>query len=195
MPSNAIGKIAGKAAVLAILVCVGVLVAGSAGAAAKHGPITSVIKIKQKPNGEPYFKVPNHGNIPPGNLEIVNKTNPHKIGPHTFSLVTADSVPKGRDEIKACAKLKPDTICQAIADWHEVTFGESDFHVGKKSVEAGNPGWDTEGDLNNTGDSQFFLKKDDDFSRPTSVSPPTTLHFMCAVHPEMHGKVTIGAVR
>jgi hypothetical protein len=27
-------------------------------------------------------------------LEIVNQTNPHKVGPHTFSLVTKSSLPK-----------------------------------------------------------------------------------------------------
>ena len=194
MPTKTWSGLAGKAAVLVILVCVGALVAGSAGAAAKHGPSTATIKIKQKPSGKPYFDVPGDGNISASELKIVNKTNPHQIGPHTFSLVTAESVPSGRDEKKDCGKLKPNTMCAAIADWHDVG-PPPDFEIGTPMVEAGGSGWDTAGDLNNTGDSQFLSKKDQSFTRTlTNNSPPVTFHFMCAVHPEMHGKFTFEGI-
>ena len=194
MPNKILGGVAGKAAVLAILVCVGVLVAGSAGASAKHGPASTTIKIKQKPSGKPYFDIPGDGTVNPlADLTIVNKTSPRRIGPHTFSLVTSDVRPSGRQEKKDCGNLKPDTICNVAAfDWHQVTFTQNGFHVGQKHVEAGNPGWDTEGDLNSTGDSQFISKKDQSFSRSVTADPGTTLHFMCIVHPEMQGKVTVG---
>ena len=197
MLKKILGGVAGKAAVLAVLVSVGMLVAGSAGASAKHRGLDTTIKIKQKPSGKPYFDVPGDGTVVPGaNLTIVNKTNPRKIGPHTFSLVTSDVRPHGPQEKKDCGKLKEGTICNVAAfDWHQVTFSQNSFHVGQKNVEAGNPGWDTEGDLNNTGDSQFISKQDQSFSRSVSAAPATVLHFMCIVHPEMQGKVTVGPPR
>jgi len=191
------GGVAIKAAFLAILVCVGMLVAGSAGASAKHGPGSTTIKIKQKPSGKPYFDVPGDGTVNPlADLTIVNKTSPRQIGPHTFSLVKPDVRPKGPQQKKDCGKLKEGTICNAVAfDWHQVMFTNNGFTVGQKHVEAGNPGWDTEGDLNNTGDSQFISRKDQSFSRQVTAEPATVLHFMCIVHPEMQGKVTVSPIR
>ena len=37
-------------------------------------------------------------------LEIVNETNPKKVGPHTFSLVTAGSVPKTRRALRSASR-------------------------------------------------------------------------------------------
>src|SRR4051794_17300172 len=101
LSNKILGGVAGKAAVLAILVCVGMLVAGSAGASAKHGPGSTTIKIKQKPSGKPYFDIPGDGTVNPvADLTILNKTNPKKIGPHTFSLVTPDVRPKTHTQQK-----------------------------------------------------------------------------------------------
>ncbi len=39
-------------------------------------------------------------------LQIVNKTDPNKIGPHTFTLVAKSELPRGRDELKKCGQMK-----------------------------------------------------------------------------------------
>ena len=49
-------------------------------------------------------------------LEVLNETNPHRVGPHTFSLVTKGSLPKTPKARKTC--FTPKHICMAIAKWH-----------------------------------------------------------------------------
>ncbi len=49
-------------------------------------------------------------------LEVLNQTNPHQVGPHTFSLVTKGSIPKTGKAVKSC--FTPKHICMAIAKWH-----------------------------------------------------------------------------
>ena len=49
---------------------------------------------------------------------MVNTTNPHKVGPHTFSLVTKASIPTTPKGRQLC--FTPNHICKAIAGWHGV---------------------------------------------------------------------------
>ena len=51
-------------------------------------------------------------------LTILNETDAHKVGPHTFSLVTKSSLPKTPKARQLC--FTPHHICKAIAGWHGV---------------------------------------------------------------------------
>jgi hypothetical protein len=125
--------------------------------------------------------VPDRDVIPGQDIRVINKTRPKRMGPHTLSLVESDLVPRKRKQIRNC--FRKGHICRAIFRWHE---------GGRKAnVDVGIlPGWDTEGNLDTTGDSTLLLKKGQVRSRPAATAG-TTLHFICAIHPFMHGKVRI----
>ena len=65
-------------------------------------------------------------------LEIVNKTKPSQVGPHTFSLVTKGSLPKTPKARQLC--FTPKHICQAIAHG---TASKAKGGVTKNPAEAG----------------------------------------------------------
>jgi hypothetical protein len=119
-------------------------------------------------------------------LKIENTTDPKKVGPHTFSLVTAGSVPKTKSARQQC--FTPKHICLAIAKW-QGAHGQKPPTINPS--EAGLEGWDTEGSVTKTGDSWFTQKKGESFEQPVSAAAGTTLHFICAVHPWMHGTVKV----
>ena len=123
-------------------------------------------------------------------LEVLNQTNPRQVGPHTFSLVTKGSIPKTRSAQNNC--FTPKHICMAIAKWHG-TDGKGP--VTKNPVKAGLPGWDTLGSLTKTGDSWFTGEKKSGTSivQPVSAAAGTTIYFMCAIHPFMHGSIEVVA--
>jgi hypothetical protein len=118
-------------------------------------------------------------------LEIDNTTDPHQVGPHTFSLMQPAFIPKTKHARKAC--FKKNHICRSVFKWHEATRNS----IGVNPVEAGLAGWDTEGSTSVTGDSWVAQKKDDTFVQAVTAAPGTTLTFMCAIHPFMHGKITV----
>lgn len=124
-------------------------------------------------------------------LEIVNKTNPKQVGPHTFSLVTKGSIPKTRKAQNSC--FTPKKICFAIAKWHG--FNPKTEKISKPLVKAGPAGWSTEGTATGkTGDSWFSGEtKGGHVSQEVTAAAGTTLYFMCAVHPFMHGQVKVVA--
>jgi hypothetical protein len=123
-------------------------------------------------------------------LEVVNDTNPRKVGPHTFSLVTKGSIPKTPKARQLC--FTPNHICKAIANWHGV---KGEGPPSKNPATAGLEGWSTMGSLHKKGDSWFTgTKPSASFAQKVTVDAsagPTTLYFMCAIHPWMHGKITI----
>jgi plastocyanin len=119
-------------------------------------------------------------------LEIVNETNPKRVGPHTFSLVTQGSVPKTKDARKNC--FTPKHICLSIAQWHGLNPKTEKISV--NPAEAGPEGWSTMGSTTKKGDSWFTQKKDEAFNEQVTAKPGA-LYFICAVHPWMHGKVTV----
>lgn len=178
-------RVAGTVAALA---AVGAVVAGGTIATADvaKGP-ESVIKIKG--NGHPRFDAPEE--VPFGaDLQIVNKTDPDKIGPHTFSLVEKEALPKGKDELKRCEKIKD--VCKDIFNAHEIVF--EPFSVGEPNVENGVPGWDATFDGGSQeGDSWFTAEQDETTSR--TVATPNTMRFLCIVHPDMQGKVKVLPIR
>ena len=121
-------------------------------------------------------------------LKLKNNSNPRQIGPHTFSLAHKKDFPKGRAAIKGCAKeLKG--ICGAIVKWHDVDVETG--AIGENPVDVGKDGWNIEGSLKRKGDSWVSEKKGQTFAREVTARPGKTLHFICAVHPEMQGKIKV----
>jgi len=125
-------------------------------------------------------------------LQVLNKTNPKQVGPHTFSLVTKGSVPKTPKAQKSC--FTPKKICLAIAKWHG--FNPKTEKITTPLVKAGPAGWSTMGDATGKkGDSWFTGEKKAGTSVTQLVTAEagTTLYFICAVHPFMHGQVKVEA--
>ncbi len=119
-------------------------------------------------------------------LEVVNKTMPSMVGPHTFSLVTKGSLPKTAKQRKTC--FTPGKICMGIAHW----YGLKGEELPKEPlVEAGKPGWDTMGTYTKKGDSFFFAKKGASIDQKVTAKAGTTLYFICAVHPWMQGSIKV----
>jgi hypothetical protein len=125
-------------------------------------------------------------------LEIVNKTNPHQVGPHTFSLVTQGSVPTPAKQRKNC--FTPKHICLAIAKWHG--FNPKTEKITINPANACPEGWSTECNATGKkGDSWFSGEtKGGHISQEVTAEPGTTLYYMCAVHPWMHGQVKVESV-
>lgn len=123
-------------------------------------------------------------------LKIVNKTNPHKVGPHTFSLVTKGSLPKTAKARQLC--FTPNHICKAIASWHGV---KGNGPPTKNPAEAGEAGWDTLGSVSKEGDSWFTGEKPGtSFEQPVTADTSagaTRIYFLCAIHPWMQGSINV----
>jgi len=124
-------------------------------------------------------------------LQVLNKTNPRQVGPHTFSLVTEGSVPKTPKAQKSC--FSPKKICLAIAKWHG--FSPKTERITINPAKAGPAGWSTMGNATGKkGDSWFSgERKGGHYSQEVTAEAGTTLYFMCAVHPFMHGQVKVVA--
>jgi hypothetical protein len=163
---------------------------GSAGAATVPTGTTDTIYIKAEGH-KLRFVAPK--TVTQGDeLKIVNSTNPKQVGPHTFSLVTAGSVPLTKPARQQC--FTPKHICLAIAKWQGFNQKEE---ITINPAKAGQPGWDTEGNATGKkGDSWFTEKKGESFEQVVSADTttgPKILHFICAVHPNMHGQVEVVA--
>jgi F0F1-type ATP synthase membrane subunit c/vacuolar-type H+-ATPase subunit K len=122
-------------------------------------------------------------------LEIVNKTNPRQVGPHTFSLVTKASLPKTRKAQNAC--FAPKRICLEIAEWHG--FNPKTERITVNLVKVGLAGWSTMGSTSKKGDSWYSGEKKGASIAKKVSAQPGTLYFICAVHPEMQGEVEVKA--
>jgi plastocyanin len=121
-------------------------------------------------------------------LEVINETNPKKVGPHTFSLVTKGSVPQTPSARKNC--FTPKHICLSISKWHG--FNPKTEKISINPAKAGPEGWSTPGSTTKKGDSWFTgeAKEGTSFSQAVTAAPGT-IYFMCAIHPWMHGQVTV----
>ena len=61
-------------------------------------------------------------------------------------------------------------------------------------VEVGLEGWDTLGSLTKKGDSWFTGEKPKtSIVQQVSAAAGTTIYFMCAIHPWMHGSIEVVA--
>lgn len=121
-------------------------------------------------------------------LEIVNETDPKKVGPQTFSLVEEEEVPTTRKERAAC--LSKGHICKAIMGWNRVTNGKAS----KRWANAGQPGWGELGSVTGRGDSWFTNKKGQSFSESVNAgatAAPVVLTFISAFDPALSGSITV----
>lgn len=176
---------------LALLVAfVGPSLASGSSAGASSGLPTIVIKgSTEKTLSFVGPKTVNEGE----ELEIVNQTDPRKVGPQTFSLVEASAIPKTKVQRESCAKKGG--ICKAIMGWHGVKGNGSARTV---VVKAGAEGWGTEGGLMAKGDSWFSNKKGATIRLKVAAGAtvaPIKLTFMSAFDPLLHGSITVLPVR
>jgi hypothetical protein len=123
-------------------------------------------------------------------LRIVNLTNPHQVGPHTFSLITPGLLPKTPRARQLC--FSEGHICKAIAEWHGAI---GDGPPAETLAQTGAEGWDTMGSVTQKGDSWFSGEKRGasivQQVSATTTGVPTTLYFICAIHPWMQGSITV----
>jgi hypothetical protein len=174
------------AGVVAALAATGAMVAGGTAATADEskGPVPGN-SIKIKGNNHPRFDAPETVNALQ-DLQVVNKTNPGVIGPHTFSLIEKDQLPRNREQFKRCAKLRG--VCKDIFNAHEVD--PQTFEVGERNVENGLVGWDARFTGDEPGDSWFTDEEGETTSRQVTATPGN-LWFICIIHPDMQGKVKV----
>jgi hypothetical protein len=185
--------LASKALVLVALIAIGAIAAG--GSASAKGPGLpegggggETIEMTFGPKGGLRFiEQDGDGEILRGDdLTIVNETNPRQVGPHTFSLVQARDIPKDRAERRAC--FEPGNICAAIAEWHGARGNRPPT---TELVEAGAAGWDTQGNLDQEGDSWVSEEKGGEITQPVTAAANKSIHFMCAIHPHMRGRLKV----
>ncbi|HSI80183.1 MAG TPA: hypothetical protein VK919_05975 [Solirubrobacterales bacterium] len=121
-------------------------------------------------------------------LRVVNQTNPERVGPHTFTLVSKKVMPTTRRQQNKCFD-GPKRVCFRAAVAHEVDF--ETFEVGRPLVEAGRPGWDRSFTKTRIGDSWYTETEDEALSQKVSAKRGKTLRFLCIVHPFMQGKIEV----
>jgi plastocyanin len=162
---------------------------GLAGAETTPTGTTDTISI-QEVKGALKFVAPASVHVG-DDLKVINETDPHKVGPHTFSLVTKGSLPKTPSARKNC--FTPKHICMSIAKWHG--FNPKTERITVNPAEAGPDGWSTLGSNTKKGDSWFTGEKKSgtSYTQLVTADPATTgtIYFMCAIHPWMHGQVTV----
>ncbi len=124
-------------------------------------------------------------------LTFFSETDPKKVGPHTFSLVTKGVLPKTPKARKTC--FTPKHICMSIAKWHG--FDGKTEKISINPAEAGPEGWSTLGNNTKKGDSWFSgeTKKGTSITQQVTADPATTptLYFVCAVHPWMQAQTKV----
>ena len=169
------------------------LVAGTVASAAEPPPATTpeptgktvTIKVAEA-GGKLKFVGP--ATVREGDaLEIVNQTDPLKVGPVTFSLVRPGHLPKTRQAQARC--FTPGHICWAIAEWQGVG---GDGLPTINPAEAGLPGWDTPGTTTSAGDSWFSGSTPGaSFAQEVTAKAPRRLWFMDAIHPFLRGTIKV----
>jgi plastocyanin len=166
---------------IAVLGAAGIAFAGS-GSASQAAPTSATITASIV-HGKLKYVASNTTIASGGTLTVRNGTN---FG-HTLSLVRQSLVPSTKRQRQKC--FTPNHICFAVAKWHGVNPNGNGPPTINPAT-AGRPGWDTEGGLHKKGDSIFYSRRG---PAPQVVSAPagTTLHFMCVIHPWMHGTITV----
>jgi len=119
-------------------------------------------------------------------LKIVNKTLPSKVGPHTFTLIKKNRLPKGKQELKKCENLKL-AVCLNGFKAHEVD--PTTFEVNRPKIEVGRKGWDQS--FGKIGDSWYTETQGAHNTRKVSANDGKTLYYFCLVHPFMQGKIKV----
>jgi hypothetical protein len=120
-------------------------------------------------------------------LEIVNRTDPQRLGPVTFSLVRRGYLPKTKHAQALC--FTPGHICWSIAEWQGV-HGEGVPTI--NPAEAGAPGWDTPGTTSTPGDSWYSgTAAGGHFGQEVTAEAGKRLWFMDAIHPWLRGTIRV----
>lgn len=176
-----------RCAAVASVVAVGVGgVASASGADTGKAGGGHVAKVKMEVQGKNlFFKGPKR--IDKGaKLEIVNKTAPSKVGPHTFTLIKRNRLPGTKRQVKQCERVQL-AVCVNIVKAHQAN--PKTGVVKKPKVEVGRKGWDKS--FGRTGDSVFLGAQGEHNTRRVSANAGTTLYYFCAVHPFMQGKIKV----
>jgi hypothetical protein len=165
------------AAVMALVVAIA---PGTAGA--------ETAKIKMKGKTEKALKFAGATEVERGQkLKIVNKTSPKKVGPHTFTLLESNLVPKNEKQGEKC--FGPGGICQEIFAAHEID--EESETIGKPDIDVAKKGWDFMFDEGVTGDSWFTFEEDEKTSRRVKADSNSKLSYFCVIHPWMVGELKV----
>ncbi len=184
-PTKLAATIAASALVASLCVALAPSFASGAGSTETSGPTVFIRDGK----GGLRFVAPKTV-VEGEDLTVVNQTNPKQVGPHTFSLVTQESIPKTAKARQLC--FTKGHICKAIAQWHGV---KGNGPPTKNPAEAGAEGWSTMGSVTEKGDSWFTGEKPgasiEQRVAAGATAGPVTIYFMCAIHPWMHGKITV----
>ena len=180
-----------RAFALAALTLPAALAPGAAAAAEVAPPVpeptghTVTIKVREV-GGKLRFVGP--GTVASGDeLEIVDQTNPQKVGPVTFSLVGPGYLPKTKNAQARC--FTPGHICWSIAEWQGV-HGEGVPTI--NPAEAGASGWDTPGTTSAPGDSWYSgTEAGGHFGQEVTAKAGRRLWFMDAIHPWLRGTIRV----
>lgn len=100
---------------------------------------------------------------------------PDGVEPHTLSIVRRADLPRTLQELFECE------VCGPFLEAHDA-FGESPTFI----VNEGRAG------LNRPGDSLLITNDHPVTTAPVTAPAGTTLHYLCAVHSWMQGKLVVG---
>lgn len=157
-----------------------------AGDSASDVPAPNHLTIVAKGKGHPLLHYKVRGGVSAirhgGTLSIVNRTKE----PHTFSLITKKVRPTTRKAQRQC--YNKHHICRKIFEWHGASGNSPPT---KNPVDVGKKGWDREGNLHRKGDSVVYNPGENPKPAKVSAGNETTLYFLCALHPWMHGKIHV----
>jgi plastocyanin len=166
------------AAVAALAVAAPALAAPKANTIEAQG--TSKVKINEYIQDGQKF-VP--GDITVKSGATITLRNKSKDGaPHSLSLLKKSALPKTAAQVMQCPACGP----LLAAHQADPTTGE----VKVPLVDAGRPGFDTEGTKTTAGDS-IFLPPKGKVTFKVTAKKGTKLSYFCAVHPWMQGTITV----
>lgn len=138
------------------------------------------VVVKAKGSGQNMRFALSDDSIQAGGNLVIKDAN---TAPHTLSLVQKALVPRTKKQISKCDDKGH--ICSEIGKWHK--FNPKTGQPKINPVDVGKPGWNKQGNLTRTGDSVIFDPRNPAPTRPVSAEAGTSLHFICAIHPWMHG--------
>jgi hypothetical protein len=122
-----------------------------------------------------------------GTVKIVNKSG-EEVGPHTISLLKKSALPRTLAQAEECFEFQG--VCAPLVTAHQVDPANPEAPPGVLLFNAGDEGFDTMGDRQTAGDS-LFMAPGQGGSIEVTADKGSRLHFFCAVHPWMQGKLTV----
>jgi plastocyanin len=166
------------AAVAALAVAAPALAAPKANTIEAQG--TSKVKINEYIQDGQKF-VP--GDITVKSGATITLRNKSKDGaPHSLSLLKKSALPKTPAQVMQCP------ACGPLLAAHQADPNTGEVKV--SLVDAGQPGFDTEGTKSTAGDS-IFLPPKGKVTFKVTAKKGSKLSYFCAVHPWMQGTITV----